>query len=167
MAKTKKGAGAEPPPDLWELYLSLQLTPEQKAEARAEMERKAAVAREEGVFERLLEAMGKVHLEYDIDELREDAERWGENPSMAKTKKDAVAEVSADRGSTTAASSEHRSKRRRRGPSWNVRLLRLQRPVHTSGCMPCWARCISSTTSTSCARTAIDRCRYELTGSCL
>lgn len=96
MAKAKKGVGAKPPTDLWELYQSLQLTPEQKAEARAELERKAAVAREAGVYTRLLEAMGKVHLEYDIDELREDAVRWGENPSMAKTKKDAVAEVSTD-----------------------------------------------------------------------
>jgi hypothetical protein len=72
MARTKKGAVAEPPMDLWARYQSLQLTPEQKAEARAELERNAAAAAKAGAYKELLEAMGKVHLVYDIDELRED-----------------------------------------------------------------------------------------------
>jgi hypothetical protein len=72
MTKTKKGAVAEAPTDIWELYQSLQLTPEQKAEARAEVEREAEAAQKAGVFKRLVEAMSKVNLDYDIDELRED-----------------------------------------------------------------------------------------------
>jgi hypothetical protein len=72
MARTKNGTVAEPPTDTWEYYQSRQLTPEQKAEARAEQERKAAVARETGAYQALYDLLGTVHLEYDIDELRED-----------------------------------------------------------------------------------------------
>jgi hypothetical protein len=70
--KTKKGAVAEAPIDTWAFYQSLQLTPEQKAEARAELERMGEAAEKAGVYRRLADLFGKVHLKYDIDELRED-----------------------------------------------------------------------------------------------
>lgn len=55
-----------------EFYWSIQLTPEQKAAARAEMEKLAADAARKGVYRKLLALRGKVHLSYDIDALRED-----------------------------------------------------------------------------------------------
>lgn len=72
MTKAKKGAVAEVSTDPWELYQRLQRTPEQKAESRAELRRLAAAAAEAGVYERLANLFGKVHVKYDIDELRED-----------------------------------------------------------------------------------------------
>lgn len=47
---------------IWELYQSLQLTPEQKAAARAEVEKDAEKAARDGVFERMLELQGKVEI---------------------------------------------------------------------------------------------------------
>jgi hypothetical protein len=62
----------EPQSDIWKRYLALQLTPTQKAELRERAEAEMQRAREEGVYEKLLELRGKVHLEYDIEELRKD-----------------------------------------------------------------------------------------------
>jgi len=62
----------DPESEIWKRYLALQLTPAQKAELRTLAEAEMARARQEGVYERLLELGGKVHLEYDIEELRED-----------------------------------------------------------------------------------------------
>jgi len=62
----------DPESDIWKRYLALQLTPEQKAELRQRAEAEMERARREGVYERLLALRGKVHLEYDIDELRKD-----------------------------------------------------------------------------------------------
>lgn len=53
----------------WE---SIQLTPEQKAEARAAAEELARKAAATGVYERLLELEGKVKWDLDLEELRED-----------------------------------------------------------------------------------------------
>ncbi len=55
-----------------EYYWSIQLTPEQKAAAREELKKAAEEAARNGVYERLLDLMGKVHLDLNIDELRED-----------------------------------------------------------------------------------------------
>jgi hypothetical protein len=65
-------ADQEPPTEIWQQYLALQLTPEQKAELRKRAEAEMERARREGVYERLMKLRGKVHLEYNIDELRED-----------------------------------------------------------------------------------------------
>jgi hypothetical protein len=50
-------------------WRSIQLTPEQKAELRARGEELAAEARRNGVYERILELEGKVHL--DMDDIAE------------------------------------------------------------------------------------------------
>ncbi|HEY0143585.1 MAG TPA: hypothetical protein VGF48_22030 [Thermoanaerobaculia bacterium] len=71
MARRKTTQQAEPY-DTWEYYQSIQLTSEQKAVNHAEVERKMAEVAATGVYEKLLAMMGRVHLEYDIDELRED-----------------------------------------------------------------------------------------------
>ena len=68
MARAKK----EPESDTWKRYLALQLTPEKKAELRKRSQENIERARREGVYERLIALRGKVHLEYDIEELRED-----------------------------------------------------------------------------------------------
>lgn len=71
MARAKKKD--EPKlPDPWEHYFAMQLTPEQKAEARAEAQKEIDRARREGVYERFLGMVGRVHLDLDLDELRED-----------------------------------------------------------------------------------------------
>ena len=62
----------QPPDEIWQQYLALQLKPEQKAELRKQAEAEMERARREGVYERLLALRGKVHLEYNIEELRED-----------------------------------------------------------------------------------------------
>lgn len=68
-AKKKEKSGAE---ELWEEYQRIQLTPEQKAEARCRLEAQSNDAARNGVWEQFLALEGKVHLDLDIDELRED-----------------------------------------------------------------------------------------------
>ena len=58
--------------DPFSRWKAIQLTPEQKAEARAQAEELARKAAETGVYERLLELQGKVKWDLDLDELRED-----------------------------------------------------------------------------------------------
>jgi hypothetical protein len=72
VTKTKKTAVAEVSTDPWVLYQRLQRTPEEKAQSRAELARLAAAAAEAGVYKRLADLFGKVHLKYDLEELRED-----------------------------------------------------------------------------------------------
>jgi hypothetical protein len=72
MARAKKKEPQEKPVDSWEYYESIQLTPEQKAAAREELKKAAEEAARNGVYERLLGLMGTVHVQYDIDKLRED-----------------------------------------------------------------------------------------------
>ncbi|MEK6373396.1 MAG: hypothetical protein AABO58_11950 [Acidobacteriota bacterium] len=62
----------DPESEIWKRYLALQLTPAQKAELQKRAEAEMARARREGGYEKLLELRGKVHLEYDIEELRKD-----------------------------------------------------------------------------------------------
>jgi hypothetical protein len=75
MAKRKVTA-AEVDPELdWTPsaeWLAIQLTPKQKAAARRAAEAKATQARRDGVYEHFLALVGKVRLDYDLDELRED-----------------------------------------------------------------------------------------------
>ena len=71
MARAKKKA-APAAYDPWEHWKSIQLTPEQKAEARAELEKLAAEAARKGVYEALRQLRGKVHLDLDMEELRRD-----------------------------------------------------------------------------------------------
>lgn len=69
----KKANVEEAPEDVWAHYRSIQLTPEQKAEARARMELEAEEAARNGVYEGLLALAGKVHLDMDdLRSLRED-----------------------------------------------------------------------------------------------
>lgn len=70
MSHVKTSARTED--EIWAEYFAAQLTPEEKAAARAQAER--AVGEEEGdTYALLLELVGKVKLEYyDLDELRED-----------------------------------------------------------------------------------------------
>jgi hypothetical protein len=57
----------------WEQYFAMQLTPEQKAEARAELIRTGEEARKNGVYEALLRLRGKVHFtKYDKKKMRRD-----------------------------------------------------------------------------------------------
>ena len=56
----------------WQRYFATQLTPAQKAAGRETMRKLAERAARDGVYERLLKLEGKVHLELDLDELRED-----------------------------------------------------------------------------------------------
>ncbi|HWW59899.1 MAG TPA: hypothetical protein VN181_00900 [Thermoanaerobaculia bacterium] len=69
MGRVKKKSRQE---ELWEHYRAIQLTPEQKAAGRAELRRRAEEAAATGVYEELLALVGKVHLDLDLDELRED-----------------------------------------------------------------------------------------------
>ena len=62
----------EPESDIWKRYLALQLTPEEKAQMRQRAETVMEQARKEGVYEKLLALRGKVHLQYDVEELRKD-----------------------------------------------------------------------------------------------
>lgn len=62
----------DPESEIRKRYLALQLTPEQKAELRKRAEAEMARASREGVYEKLLELRGKVHLEYDVEDLRKD-----------------------------------------------------------------------------------------------
>jgi hypothetical protein len=60
--------------DHWAHYFSIQLTPEQVAENRAQLQKEIDRARGAGVYEELAKWKGKVHWDIDIDELREDRE---------------------------------------------------------------------------------------------
>jgi ribosomal protein S20 len=55
-------------------YLAMQLTPEEVAEARAEMQKVIDRAARDGVYEKLLALRGKVHL--DLEALRKDRDDW-------------------------------------------------------------------------------------------
>jgi hypothetical protein len=66
--KKEKGRTEE----LWEEYRRMQLTPEQKAAARAEMDRKVEEAQRNGVYESLRELRGKVKWSISWEELRRD-----------------------------------------------------------------------------------------------
>lgn len=65
----KKAQPEEEPFDHWAYYQSIQLTPEQKAEARAQMLEKVEEARRNGVYEKIRSLVGKVH--FDMDDIRE------------------------------------------------------------------------------------------------
>ena len=65
----KKPKQEEEAVDPFERWRKIQLTPEQKAELRARAEERAAEARRNGVYERILSLVGKVHL--DMDDIRE------------------------------------------------------------------------------------------------
>jgi hypothetical protein len=68
----KKTQPQEGPFDTFAYWKSIQLTPEQKAELRARGEELAAEAARNGVYEKVLSLVGKVHLDMDdIRELRE------------------------------------------------------------------------------------------------
>lgn len=58
--------------ELWELYQSLQLTPEEKAAARAELEKAAKKAADEGVYERAREMKGTIQWSTWWYDLRKD-----------------------------------------------------------------------------------------------
>jgi hypothetical protein len=55
-------------------WRAIQLTPEQKAEARAEAEEKAREAAAAGAYERFAELRGKVRWDLDLEQLRADRE---------------------------------------------------------------------------------------------
>jgi hypothetical protein len=55
-------------------WKAIQLTPEQKAEARARAEKKAREAAAAGAYERFAELRGKVRWDLDLEELRRDRE---------------------------------------------------------------------------------------------
>lgn len=55
-------------------WKAIQLTPEQKAEARARAEEKARKAAAAGAYERFAELRGKVRWDLDLEELRRDRE---------------------------------------------------------------------------------------------
>ena len=72
MAETKTEEPVETSEDRWSRYERMKLTPEQVAEARAELQKDIDRARAAGVYEELLKWEGKVHWDIDLDELRED-----------------------------------------------------------------------------------------------
>jgi len=55
-----------------EEWKAIQLTPEQKAELRAELQKRVDAAAAAGVYERLWELRGTVNLDLDLEELRRD-----------------------------------------------------------------------------------------------
>lgn len=55
-----------------EEWKAIQLTPEQKAKARAELQKRVDAAAAAGVYERLMELRGKVKWDLDLEELRRD-----------------------------------------------------------------------------------------------
>lgn len=72
MTATKTEEPIETSEDRWARYERMKLTPEQVAEARAELQKDIERARAAGVYEELLKWEGKVHWDIDLDELRED-----------------------------------------------------------------------------------------------
>ena len=72
MSKVKRKSEvnlAELPEDPWERWKAVQLTPEEKAEARREMEIELERARASGVYERLLALRGKVKFSLTYEEM--------------------------------------------------------------------------------------------------
>jgi len=65
VGKVKK----KPKHDPWEAWLAIQLTPEQKAAARAEMEAQLERARAAGVYERFASLRGKVKFSLTYEEM--------------------------------------------------------------------------------------------------
>jgi hypothetical protein len=55
--------------DHWARYFAIQLTPEQKAAARAEAQKKIDKAREDGVYDRLREMIGKVEWSISYEQM--------------------------------------------------------------------------------------------------
>jgi hypothetical protein len=68
VGKVKKDAEVDP----FAEWRAIQLTPEQKAAARAESQKLIDKAAEEGAYEELLALQGKVNLDLDLEELRKD-----------------------------------------------------------------------------------------------
>jgi hypothetical protein len=64
----RKKVKPEEEADPFASWRAIQLTPEQKAAARAELAKLGEEARRNGVYERIRELRGKVHL--DMDDLR-------------------------------------------------------------------------------------------------
>jgi hypothetical protein len=83
MAQERKGTIAQE--KAWAEYLAAQLTPEERAAARAETEH---AGEEPGdTYALLLDLVGKVDLDYyDLDELREDRDIDMENAVMSQPK---------------------------------------------------------------------------------
>lgn len=69
MAKENEQATVD---ELWARYSAMQLTPEQKAEARARMREKADEAARNGFYEDLLAMRGKVTWSVSWEDLRDD-----------------------------------------------------------------------------------------------
>ncbi|MEA2490903.1 MAG: hypothetical protein QOH21_2695 [Acidobacteriota bacterium] len=69
MAKENEQATSD---ELWERYFAMQLTPEQKAEARARMRDKADEAARNGFYQDLLAMRGKVTWPVSWEELRDE-----------------------------------------------------------------------------------------------
>jgi len=65
----KKTKPEDEPFDHFAYWRSIQLTPEQKAAGREELWKKVEEARRNGVYEKVLSLVGKVHL--DMDDIRE------------------------------------------------------------------------------------------------
>lgn len=68
MARAKKKEEFDP----WEYYRSIQLTPEQKAEARAEAQKEVDRAAREGFYEEIAKWRGKIKWSTTLEELRKD-----------------------------------------------------------------------------------------------
>lgn len=69
MAKKKVKPEEAEEHDPFARWRAIQLTPEQKAAAREQLAKLGEEARRTGVYERIIELRGKVHL--DMDDLRE------------------------------------------------------------------------------------------------
>ena len=63
MARAKKKTDST---DVWELYQSIQLTPEEKAAARERLKKLGEDAARKGVYKRFLALRGKVHMDVDF-----------------------------------------------------------------------------------------------------
>jgi hypothetical protein len=64
MARKKKAEE-----DHWARYFAIQLTPEQKAAARAELQERIDQAKADGVYERAAELFGKVKWSISYEEM--------------------------------------------------------------------------------------------------
>lgn len=70
MGRAKKKVTASGAAAIWSEYQRLQLTPEEKALARAETAERVEQARRDGVYERVLEMRGTVQWSMSWQELR-------------------------------------------------------------------------------------------------
>lgn len=70
MGRAKRKVDAATTNAIWAEYQRLQLTPEEKALARAEVEKRVEQARRDGVYERLLELRGTIKWSMSWQELR-------------------------------------------------------------------------------------------------